>query len=236
MSGDEVDEGRAAKRRKTAKSPSPSPDRMPSPSRWRKRRRFSVSAEADGGPAPPLPAAPPVGKKSLSEEVADRVRLALKNVFLCAHLDSEQLQSIVESMEEVHVSAGTDVVVEGDEGDYFYLIDSGVFHVFKTPERKKVYEYNHSGSFGELALMYNCPRAATVHAITDGVLFRVDRATFRHIIVTSQIQKRALYEGFLSNVMVFSKFFSLVNLFVEGCFRFRELESFRARSSFGLHL
>eukprot|EP00475_Leptophrys_vorax_P041395 TRINITY_DN7801_c0_g1_i1.p1 TRINITY_DN7801_c0_g1~~TRINITY_DN7801_c0_g1_i1.p1 ORF type:complete len:343 (+),score=59.80 TRINITY_DN7801_c0_g1_i1:31-1059(+) len=212
----EEQEERAAKRRKTDKSPSvspvrmqsSSPDRIPSPSRWRKRRRFSVSAEADMGPSgvPPLPPQALSKKKvPLGSEVIQRVMKALRNVFLCAHLDSEQLRSIVECMEEFRVSAGSDVVVEGDEGDYFYLIDSGVFHVFKTPNRVKVFEYNNRGSFGELALMYNCPRAATVHAITDGVLFRVDRATFRHIIVSSQIQKRTLYESFLSNVQIFKK-------------------------------
>jgi len=52
----------------------------------------------------------------------------------------------------------------GDAGDYFYVIESGTYEVFKTVdgESKKVFEYKEAGSFGELALMYNCPRAATV--------------------------------------------------------------------------
>lgn len=53
----------------------------------------------------------------------------------------------------------------GDTGDFFYVIDSGKYDVLKKvgaePE-KKVFFYDEKGSFGELALMYNTPRAATV--------------------------------------------------------------------------
>jgi cAMP-dependent protein kinase regulator len=49
---------------------------------------------------------------------------------------------------------------EGEEGDNFYVIESGDFVAVKGGQQ--VFKYEGSGSFGELALMYNCPRAATV--------------------------------------------------------------------------
>lgn len=53
---------------------------------------------------------------------------------------------------------------EGQEGDNFYVIEEGVFKATKMvgPSRKELFTYEHHGAFGELAMMYNCPRAATV--------------------------------------------------------------------------
>lgn len=53
---------------------------------------------------------------------------------------------------------------EGQEGDNFYVIESGHFKVTTAEgdEQKLLFEYHDQGAFGELALMYNCPRAATV--------------------------------------------------------------------------
>ncbi len=67
-------------------------------------------------------------------------------------------------MEEKRVKPGDGVIKQGDPGDYFYIIDHGKYDVLKRvgPEEKKVFFYDGKGSFGELALMYNCPRAATV--------------------------------------------------------------------------
>jgi hypothetical protein len=49
---------------------------------------------------------------------------------------------------------------EGEEGDNFYVIETGVFAASK--EGETVFRYEGKGAFGELALMYNCARAATV--------------------------------------------------------------------------
>ncbi len=53
---------------------------------------------------------------------------------------------------------------EGEEGDNFYIIESGHFKATKADgdKEKLLFAYHDEGAFGELALMYNCPRAATV--------------------------------------------------------------------------
>ena len=59
-----------------------------------------------------------------------------------------------------------------------------------------------TGSFGELALIYGTPRAATIKARTDVKLWAIDRDTYRRILMGSTIRKRKLYESFLEKVSI----------------------------------
>lgn len=61
------------------------------------------------------------------------------------------------------------------------------------------------GSFGELALIYGTPRAATVRAKTDVKLWGIDRDSYRRILMGSTIRKRKMYEEFLSRVSILGK-------------------------------
>jgi len=93
------------------------------------------------------------------------------------------------------------VITQGDKGDYFYVIETGTFEVWKSADytsvAKKVLTYEGKGSFGELALLYNAPRAATVRAASDGLLWAVDGETFRYIMISSRAKKRARFDDFL---------------------------------------
>lgn len=57
-------------------------------------------------------------------------------------------------------------------------------------------------AFGELALMYNAPRAATIICKEEGVLYKLDRQTFRNIVQEAAINKRSYYRKVLSAVEV----------------------------------
>lgn len=67
-------------------------------------------------------------------------------------------------------------------------------------EPKRIHTYENSGSFGELALLYNMPRAATIQAHTDGSLWAMDRQTFRRILLKSAFKKRKMYEALIESV------------------------------------
>ena len=93
-------------------------------------------------------------------------------------------------------------LLSGDDGDNFYVIDSGIYEIHVSKESDfgnpfKVGEYNQTGSFGELALMYNQPRSATIIANTDGILWVMGRQTFRKLVLKHAFRKRQLYENFL---------------------------------------
>lgn len=61
-------------------------------------------------------------------------------------------------------------------------------------------EITDGGSFGELALIYGTPRAATIQAKTEVVLWAIDRDTYRRILMGSVMRRRKLYEDFLDKM------------------------------------
>ncbi len=85
------------------------------------------------------------------------------------------------------VDAGEDIVVQGEEGREFYVLETGTAEVFVDGE--KVASYEPGGSFGELALIYHAPRAATVRASTPCVLWYIKLRDFRRLLATSASSK-----------------------------------------------
>eukprot|EP01137_Pigoraptor_chileana_P004141 Opistho-2@2568 len=170
------------------------------------RRRMSVSAESlrpnEGGAETHTQVVYPK-----SDEAMARIAAACSGNLLFRNLEPDQRRGIFDAMFERRVTAGEEVIKQGDEGDNFYVVDSGAFDVYISRDgapAKKVVHIAAGGSFGELALMYNTPRAATVVAATDSVLWAVDRVTFRRILMDTTYQKRKLYEGFLASVPLLS--------------------------------
>ncbi|KAF8772019.1 cAMP-dependent protein kinase regulatory subunit-like isoform X2 [Argiope bruennichi] len=122
-----------------------------------------------------------------------------KNV-LFAHLDDTERSDIFDAMFPVVHKAGETIIQQGDQGDNFYVIDQGEVEVFVNGQL--VTTIGDGGSFGELALIYGTPRAATVKAKTDIKLWAIDRDTYRRILMGSTIRKRKMYQEFLSKVSV----------------------------------
>jgi cAMP-dependent protein kinase regulator len=63
--------------------------------------------------------------------------------------------------------------------------------------------YQPGEAFGELALLYNAPRAATITANEDCLLWKLDRDTFNHIVKDAAQKRREKYEDFLNKVPIF---------------------------------
>ncbi|CAO3588086.1 unnamed protein product [Absidia cylindrospora] len=137
-------------------------------------------------------------------EQCDRIRFSVGNNFLFKHLDEEQAQDVVDAMAEKHVANGETIIEQGAVGDYFYIVESGTFDCYikqnNSDEQLKVVSYEAGGSFGELALMYNAPRAATIIATSPSVVWALDRITFRTILMEHTSRKRRMYESFLEEV------------------------------------
>jgi cAMP-dependent protein kinase regulator len=106
------------------------------------------------------------------------------------------------AMEEKEYQAGHTVIREGDGGDVLYMVEDGEFDCIKKidGQDKLLKTYTTGDAFGELALLYNAPRAASIKAKTNGRLFQLDRVTFNHIVKEAAEKKRTLFETTLKKV------------------------------------
>ncbi|EDW08636.1 cAMP-dependent protein kinase type II regulatory subunit isoform X2 [Drosophila mojavensis] len=133
-----------------------------------------------------------------TDEQRARLIESVKNVLLFRSLEKEQMNQVLDAMFERKVQPGDFIIRQGDDGDNFYVIESGIYKVYIND--KHISTYTHTGLFGELALLYNMPRAATVQAETVGLLWAMDRQTFRRILLKSAFKKRKMYEELLNSV------------------------------------
>jgi cAMP-dependent protein kinase regulator len=72
------------------------------------------------------------------------------------------------------------------------------------PEPVFLKNYESGEVFGELALLYNAPRAASISSKDESVLFSLDRDTFNHIVKNATIERRNRYDGFLKKIEILS--------------------------------
>lgn len=179
-------------------------------------RRSSVSAESMNPTGSALDNwSPPRHPKT--PEQRKRLLASIKPNFLFRELDDEQLNIILEALVEKPVPTNNITVIsQGDEGDYFYIIESGQFDVYINPNGREESGPNGKGDkvgtmkegecFGELALMYNAPRAATIVSATPDKshLWALDRITFRRILLETTFTRRRMYERFLEEVPILS--------------------------------
>ena len=170
----------------------------------KKGMRTSVSAEVYGIHNVKKPYVPRVIPKTNEqiERIKDRCMLS----FIFNSLEDKELKTVIDSFEEKKYKAGQNVITQGEEGDVLYLVDSGeldcekVFKAGDPPTYLKTYKPGES--FGELALLYNAPRAATIRAKTDSTLWALDRECFNNIVKDAAIKKREKYENTLKKVEI----------------------------------
>jgi rhodanese-related sulfurtransferase len=97
-----------------------------------------------------------------------------------AHLPDANISALLQRIEAVAVWAGDVIIREGDEGDYYYLIDSGKAQVTRHVGRVDMMlaELKAGDVFGEEALISGAKRNATVTMKSNGVLLRLGRQDF----------------------------------------------------------
>lgn len=112
----------------------------------------------------------------------------LQHIPLFSSLSRDELDSLVDLFAEVTVATGVDVVRQGDRADFMYIIESGTLSVsIETDDvvTRKRRELGRGDYFGELAILYDCPRAATVTATSECVLWQLHR---KHAVRSSEVR------------------------------------------------
>lgn len=167
-----------------------------------KKSRSSVSAETYGKYNQKGDFKPRVIKKNADQR--KRIVERLSKAFMFATLDGREQEIIVDAMEEKKFRKDEWIIKQGEDGDNLYVVDSGTLECYKQfqkgGEPKHVKTYNPGESFGELALLYNAPRAASIKAVTECILFALDRDTFNNIVKDAIIKRREAFEKTLSKI------------------------------------
>ena len=171
-----------------------------------KGQRSGISAEAFGKFNKKKEFKIRVIKKT--EQQKEKIKNKCLTCFLFNNFDELEISNIVDACEEKKFKKNEFVIKQGDNGDNLYIIESGelicekVFNKGESPTYLKTYKEGEL--FGELALLYNAPRAASIYAKTECVLWALDRLTFNSIIKESAMNKREKYKKFLETVPLLS--------------------------------
>jgi di/tricarboxylate transporter len=115
----------------------------------------------------------------------DEQRELLRRVDLVAGLDRVTLARLVTHIDSVSVPQGTAVCEQDARADALYIVGSGAFGVFSRDASGAERRLNTLGPgdhFGEMALLTDDTRSATVRADNDGEVLRLDRETFLRLL------------------------------------------------------
>ena len=100
----------------------------------------------------------------------------LRSISIFAALPAPSLEGIARDLEALTVSQGTVVIKEGDRGDCYYAVAEGELAVSRDGQFLRT--VSRCDGFGEIALIRDVPRQATVTATTDASLYTLDRELF----------------------------------------------------------
>jgi MFS family permease len=117
-------------------------------------------------------------------EPVDPVRVRLLDQPIFAGLPPARLESAARRLVPVPMSAGDTVIRQGEAADRFYLVDSGTLRVTQARDGDEAVlrELGPGSVFGEIGLLRDVPRTASVTATSDGVLYALDADGFAELV------------------------------------------------------
>jgi CRP-like cAMP-binding protein len=122
----------------------------------------------------------------------------LRSIQLFQCFNDAELAQLEKSGERKTVSAFAHIVIEGELSWGLYVILEGTVGVFKKTESGKTYDVGHlkqGGFFGEMSLVDELPRSATVRALTETKLFYLSKESFNQFLAASPDRKMRFFEN-----------------------------------------
>lgn len=160
----------------------------------RKTRLIGISAEPHSTATIQdlLSKTPQVYQKS--QQTKQLIKQAIHDNDFLKNLNQSQIEEITLCMFPVSHAKDSTIIREGDVGSVLYVMEQGKVEVSK--EGKLLSYIQTPGSvFGELAILYNCTRTATIRAITDCKLWAIERLCFQSIMMKSGLVRQSVEDN-----------------------------------------
>lgn len=124
---------------------------------------------------------------SLTQEDLAAIKGALEKLDFYSHLSPDELERLIAGFEKSEMKAGDALITQGKLGSIFYIIASGTVGVYlkRALLDKRVTTLGANSYFGEMSLISDEPRSASVRCETDGVVYTLLRDTFRETIMNN---------------------------------------------------
>ena len=125
-----------------------------------------------------------ITKAQISEEDKQKIQISLQNHFLFKNINESIISNIIDLLQMQKIKPNITLFNKGEKGNYFYIIKKGKLELIAEYGKKIL---NQDETFGELALIENKARTATVKSIDYCILYLINGKLFRETV--SQINK-----------------------------------------------
>ena len=142
-----------------------------------------------------------ITKAEISETDKKKIEKSLQNHFLFKNKSQNIISNIIDSLQMQKLQPNTTLFKKGEKGNYFYIIKEGNLELIAEYGKKIL---NQNETFGELALIANKERTATVKSLNYCILYLINGKKFREIV--SKINEDELLErlNFLKAISIFN--------------------------------
>lgn len=132
-------------------------------------------------------------KHSKDTSSRDLIKQAILDNDFMKNLEMGQIREIVDCMHPVEYNKDSMIIKEGDVGSLVYVMEDGKVEV--TKDGQKLCTMGPAKVFGELAILYNCTRTASVKALTKCKLWAIDRPCFQSIMMRTGMMRQTEPHG-----------------------------------------
>ena len=129
------------------------------------------------------------------------IKTSLSRHFIFSSLSDKQREMIIDEMKLFAIDSNEIIFLQNSKGNAYYIVASGRLEVIVNEKRVNI--MREGDSFGELALLHDTPRSATVRTVMNTALWVLDRNTFRNILQELNVQNYKENRSFIDSVPIF---------------------------------
>lgn len=140
--------------------------------------------------------------RAMGKSTRELVRASMRHDRLTALLEDDQIDTVLETMEHFEFAANHPVVTQGQVGNTFFVVEKGSLSV--SVNGKVLNKLGEGSSFGGLALLYQCPRTASVTTSSTTRCWGASGATFKKVLQDNAQRQYVENRRFLDSIMIFN--------------------------------